>query len=197
MPALTRLANRQIPVMTGAPDMALPCLRSPQVVVAAAAGEAADCLLVFFWRWTGGRPGTLPCSPCKGERVWISRSYMCSACRRFSARSIGSPPPLNLRAPDMIPMKMPMFVWTWLVMAFRVLAAIPYRPASHHSLSTLPKVAPLSMSAAAANCVGGKGVTNDRGTRRRLFERAAGARSSLLYAGRTRKVPAYGQAAAL
>ena len=128
MPAFTGLANWMIPIMVGAPDMALPRLNNwsfwilpfaaTLLVLLACSCRAADrppagrCM-----RRCRSRAASAPTSRCCPS--------ICSACPPSSARSTSSPRILNMRAPGMTLMKMPMFVWTWFITAYLLLATMP------------------------------------------------------------------------
>ncbi|NOZ11677.1 MAG: cytochrome c oxidase subunit I [Gammaproteobacteria bacterium] len=127
MPAFVGLANWQLPMMIGAPDMALPRMNNWSFWLL----PPAATLLVLSLFAPGGAPGVgwtlyAPLS----TRAGMGMDFVILSIHMLGISSIlGSiniiATILNMRAPGMILMKMPMFVWSWLITAFLLLAAIP------------------------------------------------------------------------
>jgi cytochrome c oxidase subunit 1 len=127
MPAFTGLANWLIPMMIGAPDMALPRLNNWSFWLL----PMAAALLVTSLFVPGGGPDTgWTLYPPLSIQTGMGMDFTILSVHLLGMSSIlGSiniiVTILNMRAPGMTLMKMPMFVWTWLVTAFLLLAAIP------------------------------------------------------------------------
>ncbi len=127
MPAWTGFANWQIPMMIGAPDMALPRMNNWSFWILPFAG--AMLLSTLFMQ--GGAPAS-------GWTLYpplVLQTGASFAFAMFSVHLLGLSSImgainvivtiLNMRAPGMTLMKMPMFVWTWLITAFLLIAAMP------------------------------------------------------------------------
>lgn len=128
MPAFTGMANWQIPMMIGAPDMALPRLNNWSFWIL----PFAFALLFSTMFHAGGGPnfGWTMYAPLSTEYAPPSTDFMIFSIHMMGLSSImGSiniiATILNLRAPGMTLMKMPMFVWTWLITAFLLIAIMP------------------------------------------------------------------------
>jgi len=127
MPALVGLANWQIPMMIGAPDMALPRMNNWSFWIL----PFASALLVATLFFPGGGPAggwTLypPLVLQTGEAFpfVILSIHMLGVSSILGAINVVATI-LNLRAPGMTLMKMPLFVWTWLITAFLLIAVMP------------------------------------------------------------------------
>ncbi len=127
MPAFVGLANWQIPLMIGAPDMALPRLNNWSFWIL----PFAATLLILSLFMPGGGPAAgwtlyppLSTQGGIGMDFTILTVHLLGISSVLGAINIISTI-LNMRAPGMALMKMPMFVWTWLITAFLLLAAIP------------------------------------------------------------------------
>lgn len=127
MPAFVGLANWQIPLMIGAPDMALPRLNNWSFWIL----PFAATLLILSLFMPGGGPAAgwtlyppLSIQGGIGMDFTILTVHLLGISSVLGAINIISTI-LNMRAPGMTLMKMPMFVWTWLITAFLLLAAIP------------------------------------------------------------------------
>ncbi|MBP9722880.1 MAG: cytochrome c oxidase subunit I [Gammaproteobacteria bacterium] len=128
MPAFTGLANLMIPMMIGAPDMALPRLNNWSFWILPVAG----LILVSTFFMEGGAPNFgwtfyAPLSTTYGPK---STDFFIFALHLLGMSSImGSinviVTLLNLRAPGMSMMQMPIFCWTWLITAFLIIAVMP------------------------------------------------------------------------
>lgn len=128
MPAFTGMANWQIPMMIGAPDMALPRLNNWSFWIL----PFAFCLLASTMFHAGGGPnfGWTMYAPLSTKYAPPSTDFMIFSIHMMGLSSImGSiniiATILNLRAPGMTMMKMPMFAWTWLITAFLLIAIMP------------------------------------------------------------------------
>ncbi|UGA56660.1 cytochrome c oxidase subunit I [Vibrio sp. VB16] len=128
MPAFTGLANWMIPMMIGAPDMALPRMNNLSFWIL----PFAFLILLASLFTEGGGPnfGWTFYAP-------LSTTYSpdSTALFVFSVHIMGISSIMgainvivtifNMRAPGMTLMKMPMFVWTWLITAFLLIAVMP------------------------------------------------------------------------
>lgn len=128
MPAFTGLANLMLPLMIGAPDMALPRLNNWSFWLLPVAGV----LLVSTFFMEGGAPnfGWTFYAPLSTTYGPPSTDFFIFAVHLLGASSImGSiniiVTLLNLRAPGMSMMQMPIFCWTWLITAFLIIAVMP------------------------------------------------------------------------
>lgn len=127
MPAFVGLANWMIPMMIGGPDMALPRMNNWSFWIMPFA--VAIFLSTLFMEGGGPASGwTLyaPLSLQGGDSfafVIVSIHFMGISSVMGSINIIATI--LNMRAPGMTLMKMPLFVWTWLITAFLLIAVIP------------------------------------------------------------------------
>ncbi|OQW94099.1 MAG: cytochrome c oxidase subunit I [Beggiatoa sp. IS2] len=127
MPAFTGLANWMLPMMLGAPDMALPRMNNWSFWILPFAGLILTSTLFM----EGGAPGigwTL--YPPLSIQAPPSMDFLILSVHLLGISSIlGSiniiATILNMRAPGVSLMKMPLFVWTWLITAFLLIAVIP------------------------------------------------------------------------
>jgi cytochrome c oxidase subunit 1 len=127
MPAFVGLANWMIPMMIGAPDMALPRLNNWSFWIM----PFAFALLLSTLFMEGGGPAggwTLyaPLSLQGGDSfafVIFSIHFMGISSVMGSINIVATI--FNMRAPGMTLMKMPLFVWTWLITAYLLIAVIP------------------------------------------------------------------------
>lgn len=127
MPATTGLANWMIPLMIGAPDMALPRLNNWSFWLLP---FAAVILVSTLFLPGGGPNGGWTLYPPLSTRASMSMDFTIFAIHILGISSIlGSinviATILNMRAPGMTLMKMPVFVWSWLITAFLVIAVMP------------------------------------------------------------------------
>ena len=127
MPALTGLANWMIPLQIGAPDMAFPRMNNLSfwlLIPAALLGVTA-----FFV--PGGAPDVgWTLSPPLSLQQGMGMDLVIFTVHILGASSIlGSiniiVTILNMRAPGMTLMKMPLFCWTWLITAYLLIAIMP------------------------------------------------------------------------
>src|SRR3954469_2770397 len=127
MPAAVGFANWQVPLMIGAPDMAFARMNNwsfwllpPAVVL----------LITSFFVPGGAASGGWTLSPPLSVQQGMGMDLTIFAVHIMGASSImGSinivTTILNLRAPGMTLMKMPLFVWTWLITAYLLIAVMP------------------------------------------------------------------------
>lgn len=131
MPAMVGLANWLIPMMIGAPDMALPRMNNWSFWIL----PGAAILLVApmfiggdFMAGQGPAFGWTFYEPLSGQYGKLAFFVFAVHLLGFSS-IMGSiniiATILNMRAPGMTLMKMPMFVWTWLITAFLLIAVMP------------------------------------------------------------------------
>jgi cytochrome c oxidase subunit 1 len=127
MPAFTGLANWQIPMMIGAPDMALPRMNNWSFWILPFA--FGMMLLTLFMEGGGPASGwTLypPLSLQTGDALpfIIFAIHLAGISSIMGAINIIATI-LNMRAPGMYLLRMPMFVWTWLITSFLLIAVMP------------------------------------------------------------------------
>jgi cytochrome c oxidase subunit 1 len=127
MPAFVGFANWQIPLMIGAPDMAFPRLNNQSFWLLI---PAAILLVASFFVPGGAAAGGWTMYPPLSVQGGMSVDMTIFAIHILGISSIvGSiniiTTILNMRAPGMTLMKMPMFVWTWLITAYLLIAAMP------------------------------------------------------------------------
>jgi cytochrome c oxidase subunit 1 len=128
MPAFVGLANWQIPLMIGAPDMALPRLNNFSFWILPFAGT----ILISTFFMEGGAPafGWTFYAPLSTTFAPDSTDFFIFAIHLLGFSSImGSiniiATVLNMKAPEMRLMDMPLFVWTWLITSFLLIGAMP------------------------------------------------------------------------
>ena len=128
MPAFVGLANWLVPMMVGAPDMALPRMNNFSFWILP---FAFSMLLATFFM-EGGAPnfGWTFYAPLSTEYAPPTVTYFIFGVHLMGVSSImGSiniiVTILNMRAPGMKLMQMPLFVWTWLITAYLLLAVMP------------------------------------------------------------------------
>ncbi|CAA0124659.1 Cytochrome c oxidase subunit 1 [BD1-7 clade bacterium] len=128
MPAGVGLANWQIPMMIGAPDMALPRLNNLSFWIL----PFAFLLMASTFAMDGGGPnfGWTFYAPLSTTYAPPSTDFFIFSIHMLGISSILGA--LNivvtiwtLRAPGMTWYKLPMFAWTWLITAFLLLAIMP------------------------------------------------------------------------
>ena len=131
MPAFVGLANWQVPLMIGAPDMALPRMNNWSFWILPFAGIMLIAPIFIGHDFASGQ------GPNFGWTFYAPLSlqydklaYFVFAIHLLGISSImGSiniiATILNMRAPGMTLMKMPLFVWTWLITAFLLIAVMP------------------------------------------------------------------------
>src|SRR5262249_13374877 len=127
MPAFVGFANWQVPMMIGAPDMAFARMNNWSFWLLP---PAATLLVASFFvpggataaGWTLYAPLSTQMGP--GMDLAIFALHIMGASSIMGSINIITTI-LNMRAPGMSLMKMPMFVWTWLVTAYLLIAVMP------------------------------------------------------------------------
>jgi cytochrome c oxidase subunit 1 len=127
MPAFVGFANWQLPMMIGAPDMAFPRLNNFSFWLLP---PAAILLVTSFFApggataagWTLYAPLSVQMGP--GMDMAIFAIHLLGISSILGAINIVVTI-INMRAPGMTLMKMPMFVWTWLATGFLLIAVMP------------------------------------------------------------------------
>ncbi len=127
MPAFVGLANWLIPMMVGAPDMALPRMNNWSFWIMP---FAFTLLLSTLFMDGGGPAGGWTLYPPLSMQGGNSVAYVIFAIHMMGVSSIMGAiniiaTILNMRAPGMDLLKMPVFVWTWLITAFLLIAVMP------------------------------------------------------------------------
>ncbi len=127
MPAFVGLANWMIPMMIGAPDMALPRMNNMSFWMLV----AGVLLLASTLFMEGGAPAAgwtlyppLVLQTGKALPFAIFSVHLLGISSIMGAINIIATI-FNMRAPGMTLMKMPLFVWTWLITAFLLIAVMP------------------------------------------------------------------------
>jgi cytochrome c oxidase subunit 1 len=128
MPAMVGLANWQIPLMIGAPDMALPRMNNWSFWILPFAGTMLISTLFMegggpAFGWTFYAPLSTTFAP-QSTDFFIFAVHMLGFSSIMGAINIIATV-LNMRAPGMTLMKMPLFVWTWFITAFLLIAVMP------------------------------------------------------------------------
>jgi cytochrome c oxidase subunit 1 len=128
MPAFTGLANWMIPLMIGAPDMALPRMNNWSFWILPFAFTILASTLFMEgggpnFGWTFYAPLSTTYGP-KSTDFFIFSVHLMGMSSIMGAINIIATI-FNLRAPGMTMMKLPLFVWTWLITAFLLIAVMP------------------------------------------------------------------------
>ena len=128
MPAFVGLANWMVPMMIGAPDMALPRLNNWSFWLLPFAFSLLFTSL--FVQGSGPNFGWTLYAPLSSTYGPPSTDYVIVAIHMMGISSILGAiniiaTIINLRAPGMTWMKMPLFVWTWFITAFLLIGAMP------------------------------------------------------------------------
>lgn len=128
MPAMTGLANWLVPLMIGAPDMALPRLNNWSFWLLPFAFTMLSSTLFMSgpapdYGWTFYAPLSTTYGP-KSTDFMIFSIHMMGISSILGALNIVVTI-FNMRAPEMTWSKVPIFVWSWLVTAFLLLAVMP------------------------------------------------------------------------
>jgi cytochrome c oxidase subunit 1 len=127
MPAFVGLANWQIPLMIGAPDMALPRMNNWSFWIL----PFAFAMLLSTLFMPGGGPATgWTLYPPLVLQTGAALPYVIFSIHLMGLSSLMGGiniivTIMNLRAPGMTLMRMPMFVWTWLITAYLLIAVMP------------------------------------------------------------------------
>lgn len=127
MPGFVGFANWMIPLQVGAPDMALPRLNNFSFWIL----PFAFTLLILSFFVPGGAPAAgwtlyAPLTIQGGMSVdmTIVAIHIMGVSSIMGAINV-IVTVMNMRAPGMTLMKMPLFVWTWLITAFLLIAVMP------------------------------------------------------------------------
>ena len=127
MPGFVGFANWLIPMMLGAPDMALPRMNNWSFWIL----PFAFAMLLGSLFTVGGGPASgwtlyapLSVQGGAGVDMTILSIHMMGISSVLGAINI-IVTIMNMRAPGITLMKMPLFVWTWLITAFLLIAAMP------------------------------------------------------------------------
>ncbi|MCH9770664.1 MAG: cbb3-type cytochrome c oxidase subunit I, partial [Gammaproteobacteria bacterium] len=129
MPAFVGLANWQIPVMIGAPDMALPRLNNWSFWILPFAFMILMSTNFFVqgpapnFGWTFYAPLSTKYGPPSTDFMIFSIHLLGLSSILGAINIIATI--INMRAPGMRFKKMPIFVWTWLITAFLLLGIMP------------------------------------------------------------------------
>jgi hypothetical protein len=121
------LANWQIPLMIGAPDMALPRMNNLSFWIL----PFAFAMLLSTLFMKGGGPATgWTLYPPLSLQTGAALPYVIFSIHLMGISSVLGAiniivTVLNMRAPGMNMMKVPLFVWGWLITAFLLIAAMP------------------------------------------------------------------------
>jgi cytochrome c oxidase subunit 1 len=127
MPAGVGLANWLIPMMIGAPDMALPRLNNMSFWIL----PFAFALLLGTLFMPGGAPnGGWTMYPPLTLQLGDAFPFLIFAVHFLGISSIMGAINIiatvfNMRAPGMTFMRLPLFVWTWIITAFLLIASLP------------------------------------------------------------------------
>ena len=127
MPAFTGLANWLIPMMVGATDMALPRMNNWSFWILP---FAFAMMLSTLFMDGGGPAGGWTLYPPLTLQTGDALPFVILAIHLMGLSSIMGAinviaTILNMRAPGMTLMKMPLFVWTWLITAYLLIAVMP------------------------------------------------------------------------
>jgi cytochrome c oxidase subunit 1 len=127
MPAFVGLANWLVPMMIGAPDMALPRMNNWSFWILPFAGV----MLVGTLFMEGGAPAAgWTMYPPLVLQTGNAFPFLIFSVHLLGISSIMGAINIivtivNMRAPGMTMMKMPLFVWTWLITAYLLIAVMP------------------------------------------------------------------------
>ncbi len=128
MPAFVGLAHWMIPMMIGAPDMALPRMNNWSFWILPFAFAMLSATLFMDagapnFGWTFYAPLSTTYAP-ETVTFFIFAVHIMGASSIMGSINIIATV-LNMRAPGMTLMKMPLFVWTWLITAYLLIAVMP------------------------------------------------------------------------
>lgn len=128
MPAFVGLANWMVPMMIGAPDMALPRMNNWSFWILPFAFAMLSSTLFMDggapnFGWTFYAPLSTTYAP-PSVTFFIFAIHIMGASSIMGAINIIATI-LNMRAPGMTLMKMPLFVWTWLITAYLLILVMP------------------------------------------------------------------------
>ncbi len=127
MPAFVGLANWMLPMMVGAPDMALPRMNNWSFWIL----PFAFAILLSTLFMPGGAPaGGWTMYPPLVLQLGDAFPFLIFSVHMMGASSIMGAiniivTIMNMRAPGMSLLKMPLFPWTWLITAYLLIAVMP------------------------------------------------------------------------
>ena len=126
MPAFVGLANWMIPMMVGAPDMALPRMNNWSFWILPVAFGILLSTLFLGGAPAGGWTMYPPLVLQTGDAfpMLIFSVHLMGISSIMGAINI-IVTIMNMRAPGMTLLKMPLFVWTWLITAYLLIAVMP------------------------------------------------------------------------
>ncbi|MDB5804574.1 MAG: cytochrome c oxidase subunit [Betaproteobacteria bacterium] len=127
MPAFVGFANWMLPLMLGAPDMAFARMNNWSFWMLV---PAALLLVGSFFAPAGASATGWTMYPPLSEQMGIGMDFTILAIHIMGASSIMGAiniivTILNMRAPGMSIMKMPIFAWMWLITAYLLIAVMP------------------------------------------------------------------------
>ncbi len=127
MPGFVGLANWLVPMMIGAPDMALPRMNNWSFWILP---FAFSMLLSTLFMEGGGPAGGWTMYPPLVLQTGNAFPFLIFSVHLMGISSIMGAINIvvtivNMRAPGMTLMKMPLFVWTWLITAYLLIAVMP------------------------------------------------------------------------
>ena len=132
MPAFVGFANWMVPMMVGAPDMALPRMNnwSFWILPFAFTMLLLPLVLGLFDIGGGGPASGWTLYPPLSLQTGNAFAFTIFAIHMLGISSIMGAiniiaTILNMRAPGMTLLRMPMFVWTWLITAYLLIAVMP------------------------------------------------------------------------
>ena len=128
MPAFSGFANWMIPLMIGAPDMAMPRMNNWAVWILPVAAILLFSTLFMDgsapnFGWTMYAPLSTTYGPASTDYLILAIHLMGLSSLMGAINIIVTL--LNLRTPGMTMMKMPIFCWSWLVTAFLLIGVMP------------------------------------------------------------------------
>src|SRR5690606_37121637 len=127
MPAFVGFANWMVPLMIGAPDMALPRMNNWSFWLLPVAGTL---MIASFFVPGGAAAGGWTMYPPLFIQGGISHDMLILSIHILGVSSIMGAiniivTIMNMRAPGMTLMKMPLFVWGWFITAYLLVAVMP------------------------------------------------------------------------
>ena len=127
MPSFVGLANWMIPMMVGAPDMALPRMNNWSFWLLP---FAFTMLLSTFFMDGGAPAGGWTMYPPLVFQTGDAFPFLIFSVHLMGISSVMGAiniiaTVMNMRAPGMTLMKMPLFVWTWLITAYLLIGVMP------------------------------------------------------------------------
>ncbi len=127
MPAFVGLANWMLPMMVGAPDMALPRMNNWSFWILP---FGFAMMLATLFMEGGGPAAGWTIYPPLSLQTGNALPYLIFSIHLLGVSSIMGAiniiaTIMNLRAPGMTYMKMPLFVWTWFITAYLLIAVMP------------------------------------------------------------------------